>query len=150
MNFRELLSNGIYVPLIGLSIIKLLGTAFIISHTFQCERFFSFDCPGKFEKVSQGGFCGTLFHILSASNGRLSKVTAEIEALVISASISLDNRRETCFRPIDGVYSYMYLLIKKEIHVFPRTRKVLLLQHFANCRRLVYIYFNLRAKNSSL
>ena len=38
------------------------------------------------------------------SSGRLSKVTAEIEALVTSASISavtLDNRLEPCFRPMD-------------------------------------------------
>ena len=37
-------------------------------------------------------------------SGRLSKVTAEIEVLVTSASISvvtLDNRPEPCFRPVD-------------------------------------------------
>ena len=32
----------------------LLGTEFIISDTFQCKRYCSFACPGKFEKVSQG------------------------------------------------------------------------------------------------
>ena len=31
---------------------KLLGTEFIISHSFQCKRYFSFACPGKFDKVS--------------------------------------------------------------------------------------------------
>ena len=37
-------------------------------------------------------------------SGRLSKVTAEIEALVTSTSISaitLDNQPERCFRPMD-------------------------------------------------
>ena len=34
------------------SIIKLLGTEFIISHTFQCERYFSFACPGSITKVN--------------------------------------------------------------------------------------------------
>ena len=34
--------------------IKLLGTEFIISHTFQRERYFSLARPGKFDKVSQG------------------------------------------------------------------------------------------------
>ena len=52
VNSKELLSNGPYAPLIGLSIIKLLGTEFIISHIFQCEHYFSFACPGKFDKVS--------------------------------------------------------------------------------------------------
>ena len=33
---------------------SLVGTEFIISHTFQSKRYFSFACPGKFEKVSQG------------------------------------------------------------------------------------------------
>ena len=39
-------------PKSGLSIIKLLGTEFIISHTFQCEHYFSFACPEKLDKVS--------------------------------------------------------------------------------------------------
>ena len=42
VNSKEFLSNGPYASKIGLSIIKLLGTEFIISHTFQCERYFSF------------------------------------------------------------------------------------------------------------
>ena len=52
VNSKELLSNGPYASEIRLSIIKLLGTEFIISHTFQCERYISFACPGKFDKVS--------------------------------------------------------------------------------------------------
>ena len=35
----------------GLSIIKLKGTEFIISHTFQFERYFSFACPVKFDSI---------------------------------------------------------------------------------------------------
>ena len=37
--------------MIGLSIITLSGTEFIISHIFLCERYSSFACPGKFDKV---------------------------------------------------------------------------------------------------
>ena len=36
----------------------LLGTEFILSHTFQCERYFSFACPGNFEKYHKGDFAG--------------------------------------------------------------------------------------------
>ena len=54
VNSKELLSNGPYASLIGLSIIKLLGTEFLINHTFQCERYSSFACPGNFDKVSKG------------------------------------------------------------------------------------------------
>ena len=32
------------------SIIKLLGTEFIISQTFQWEHYFTFACPGNFHK----------------------------------------------------------------------------------------------------
>ena len=39
-------------PKVDYPIIKLLGTEFIICHTFQCERYFSFACPGKFDNVS--------------------------------------------------------------------------------------------------
>ena len=39
MNSKELLSNGPYASQI---IIWLLGTEFIISLTFQCERYFTF------------------------------------------------------------------------------------------------------------
>ena len=35
----------------GLSIIKLSGTEFIISHTFQFEGHFSFACPVKFDCI---------------------------------------------------------------------------------------------------
>ena len=44
MYSKEFLSNGPYASYIGLSIIKLLGTELLISHTFQCERYFSFAC----------------------------------------------------------------------------------------------------------
>ena len=47
VNSKELLSNGLYASKIGLSIIVLSGTEFIISHTFQCKRYFSFACPRK-------------------------------------------------------------------------------------------------------
>ena len=40
------------------SIIKLLGTEFIISHTLQCERYFSFACPGKLKTYHMGDFAG--------------------------------------------------------------------------------------------
>ena len=33
---------------------KVIRPEFIISHAFQCKRYFSFACPGKFDKVSQG------------------------------------------------------------------------------------------------
>ena len=36
----------------GLSIIMLLDTEFIIRHTFQFERYVSFTCPVKFDKVT--------------------------------------------------------------------------------------------------
>ena len=35
----------------GLSIIKLEGTEFIISHIFQFERYFSFACPVKYASI---------------------------------------------------------------------------------------------------
>ena len=35
----------------GLSIIKLQGTEFIISHTLQFERYFSFAFPVKFDSI---------------------------------------------------------------------------------------------------
>ena len=38
-------------PKLDISITKLLDTEFIISHTFQCERYFYFACPGNLEKV---------------------------------------------------------------------------------------------------
>ena len=38
---------------------KLLGTVFIISHTFQCEHYFYFACPVKFDKV--GDFAGHIY-----------------------------------------------------------------------------------------
>ena len=60
MNSKELLSNDPYVSYIGLSFIKLLGTELIISHTFQCKRYFSFACPGKFDKYHKGDFVGQL------------------------------------------------------------------------------------------
>ena len=47
VNSKVHLSNGPYASYIGLSIINLLGTEFIISCTFQCEFYFSFACPGK-------------------------------------------------------------------------------------------------------
>ena len=49
VNSKELLSNGPYASIIGLSIIKLLGTELIVSRTFQCEHNLSFACPGKFD-----------------------------------------------------------------------------------------------------
>ena len=56
MNCKEPLSNGLYTytSKIELSIKNLEGSEFIISHTVQCERYFSFACHKKFEKVSQG------------------------------------------------------------------------------------------------
>ena len=51
LNTYELMSNGPYASQIGLSLTKLLGAEFKISHTFQCERYFSFACSGYFEKV---------------------------------------------------------------------------------------------------
>ena len=42
----------------SVSIIKLLGTKFIISHTFVCKRFLFFACPGKFDKKHHKGDVG--------------------------------------------------------------------------------------------
>ena len=53
-NSKEFLANGPYASNIGLSIITLFGTEFIISHTFQCERYFSFACPVKFDSCIIG------------------------------------------------------------------------------------------------
>ena len=48
------------------SIIKLLGTEFIISHTFHSERYFSFTCMScmenliKYNKADFAGHCSNL------------------------------------------------------------------------------------------
>ena len=55
-DFRELQRASIKWSLCILNrtiIIKLLGTDFIISHTFQCEHYFSFACPGKVESITR-------------------------------------------------------------------------------------------------
>ena len=36
------------------------STEFIISHTFQCERYFSFACSGKYHKGDLAGHCPKL------------------------------------------------------------------------------------------
>ena len=44
-----------------LSITKLLGAEFIISHTFQSERYFSFAC----HKCDFAGYCSIYRYIIS-------------------------------------------------------------------------------------
>ena len=48
MNSKEFLANGPYAWAIHH---KVIGTEFIISHTFQFERYFCFACPVKFDSI---------------------------------------------------------------------------------------------------
>ena len=58
LNTHELLSNGPYASSIGLFLTKLLGTEFIISHTFQCERYFLLLVLEFLKKYHKGDLAG--------------------------------------------------------------------------------------------
>ena len=77
INSKELLSNGPYASKMGLSIIKLLGTEFIISHTFQCERFFFLLVLENLMKYNKGDFAGhcCVYSNISMSSFLSSRLT---------------------------------------------------------------------------
>ena len=97
--FYQVFKFLIFHELQRASIIKLLGTEFIISHTLQCERYFSFACPGKLKTYHMGDFAGHcsncnnqfcvfitssyLFHLYLAENP-----SVETETLSLATAVS--------------------------------------------------------------